>query len=63
MRLAVDRQACMGHALCYSVAPDVYDLDEDGHVVLVSAEVPAEHERAADEGAAACPERAITPVR
>ena len=63
MRASVDRQACTGHALCYSVAPDVYDLDDEGHCVLADEEIPAERERAAEEGAAACPERAITLVR
>jgi len=60
MRIDVDTRACTGHALCYAAAPDVYDLDEEGRCRPSSDEVSAGRERAAEEGAAACPERAIT---
>jgi ferredoxin len=62
MRVRVDLNVCTGHALCYSVAPDVFDLDEAGHCLLTREDVPAERVRKAEEGAAACPERAITLV-
>jgi ferredoxin len=61
MRASVDVRACTGHALCYSVAPDVYDLDDSGHV-LAPGPIPAGRERDAENGAAACPERAISVV-
>ena len=53
--------ACAGHALCHAVAPDVYDLDELGQVIP-PGRIPAARERDAEEGAAACPERAISVV-
>jgi ferredoxin len=62
MRVRVDLNLCTGHALCYSVAPDVFDLDDTGHCLLTAADVPRDREQKAEAGAAACPERAITLV-
>lgn len=61
MRAVVDRTTCSGHALCHSVAPGVYDLDEEGRA-LTAGEVPAHRATEARAGAAACPERAIAVV-
>ena len=60
MRVAVDRELCQGHTLCNAVGPDVYDLDEQGHCLLLVTEIPAELVDQATKGADACPERAIT---
>ncbi len=50
----------MGHGRCYSLAPDLFDADDEGHSVLLRPNVPsgqAEQARAAAEG---CPENAIS---
>jgi ferredoxin len=60
VRVIVDRSLCMGHAQCNAVGPDVYDLDDDGHCLPVEGEIPPALRDQATEGAAACPERAIT---
>lgn len=60
MRVKVDTAKCTGHAQCNASGPDVYDLDEMGYSVPLDAEIPAELEQQARDGAAACPERAIT---
>jgi ferredoxin len=41
-------------------APELYQLDETGYSSLGVLEVPSGMEAAAREGAAACPERAIS---
>jgi ferredoxin len=63
MRVSVDLKLCSGHALCYSAAPEVFDLDDTGHCLLTNEDVPPGREKEAEEGAAACPERAITLLR
>ncbi len=60
MKIVVDTGKCTGHARCNADAPDVYQLDDDGYNALTSCEVPAGREQHARDGAAACPERAIS---
>jgi ferredoxin len=61
VRVNVDQNRCMGHALCNAVAPDVYELsDDDGHCLPVDGDIVAGRENQAVDGADACPERAIT---
>ncbi|WP_233209509.1 ferredoxin [Mycobacterium sp. ENV421] len=58
--VTVDLNGCMGHARCHSLAPAVYDLDDEGKSVVIVNPVPAELVNEAEEGAQACPEHAIT---
>ncbi|HKY13275.1 MAG TPA: ferredoxin [Microthrixaceae bacterium] len=60
MRVTVDEDVCQGHARCWEICPEVFSLDEAGHAVVESADVPAELEEDVAEAAANCPERAIT---
>ena len=62
MRIALDRTRCTGHGRCYSVAPAVFDADDDGYgrVREAGAEIAPGAEQAARRGAANCPEDAIS---
>jgi ferredoxin len=61
MRITYDRQACQGHNRCYLLAPEVFDVDDEGYAVLrIDGEVPAELEEKARLAADNCPEYAIT---
>ena len=60
MRIEVDHEACTGHGRCYTLAPEVYECDDDGYCAGDDREVPVALEAAARRGAAGCPERAIT---
>lgn len=62
MRVEVDPDICEGHGQCNVVAPDVYDLDDDGYCLIRDPEVPAHLQAGAEEGALACPVRAITVI-
>lgn len=60
MRVRVLDDVCQGHALCATTAPEVFHLrEEDGHAYVIAAELPPEHEEAAERAALGCPERAI----
>ncbi len=60
MSISVQRDACVGAGQCALVAPDVFDQDEDGLVLLLQdAPQGADHE-AAVKAARLCPARAIT---
>jgi ferredoxin len=61
MRIILDNEKCQGHGRCYALAPELFDADDEGYaVLLVSGDVPAEHEAAATLAADNCPEYAIT---
>ena len=60
MKVSVDEDMCQGHARCWEICPEVFSLDEAGHTVVESADVPGEFEEDVAEAAANCPERAIT---
>ncbi len=60
MRLVVDRSLCQGHARCAAVDPELFVLDEDGYIAIDEAIVPPEKAEAARDGAAACPEQALS---
>jgi ferredoxin len=60
MRVAVDADRCEGHARCWSICPEVFELDDEGHAVVLTSEVPEDLEAKAREAATNCPERAIT---
>ena len=60
MRVIVDTSKCQGHAQCYAIAPDVFELDAEGFVIPND-----EHEIAALQmgdvklAVSACPEGAL----
>jgi ferredoxin len=60
MKVTVDPDRCQGHARCWDICPEVFDLDEQGHGQVLLPQVPAEFEAKAADAAANCPERAIT---
>ena len=59
MKLNVDRERCMGHAVCAMNAPDLMQLDDLGYNVTGIADVPPGHEDEARRAAGACPEGVI----
>ena len=60
LKIEHDIDACVGHGLCYVLAPDVFDEDERGHGVVRVASVPADLEKQARRAAENCPEDAIS---
>lgn len=59
MIIRVLRDKCQGHARCWSQAPDIYVLDDEGYILPGHIAVPEDKQRAAWRGAKACPERAL----
>jgi ferredoxin len=60
MKASVNADLCQGHARCWDICPEVFDLDDEGHSVVIQPDVPADVEDKAREAARNCPERAIT---
>ncbi|MFH8381845.1 ferredoxin [Kitasatospora sp. NPDC018058] len=60
MLIQIDQEKCCGAGHCVLAAPDVFDQrDEDGIVVVLDAEPPAELHQAVQDAAAVCPAAAI----
>jgi ferredoxin len=62
MKIVVDQSKCTGHARCNAVAPDLYEVDDNGYCALTELQVPADRESDAKAGAGECPEQAISIV-
>ncbi len=63
MRVRVDSEKCQGHNRCYSLAPELFDVDDYGDAhELNDGIVPPELEAKARLAIANCPEFAISIV-
>ncbi len=62
MQIKADRETCTAAGQCASVAPALFDQDDDGVVVLLKDEPSEAEEALARRAASLCPARAITIV-
>ncbi len=60
MKANVDAGTCTGCTLCADIAPDVFEMGDDGLAHTKGAEVPATAEESAKEAAGSCPVSAIS---
>ena len=61
MKVIIDQHKCTGAGQCVLAAPGVFDQgEEDGLVILLMENPPAELHKSAREAAHACPSLAIT---
>ena len=59
MKIEADRDVCIGAGMCVMTAEEVFDQDDDGIVVVLEVEVPAEYADAARRAVASCPSGAL----
>jgi ferredoxin len=61
VRITVEEEKCSGHGRCYTVAPDLFESDDQGFVTARGTEfdVPTGQESAARKAVGSCPEDAI----
>ncbi|MDF3311066.1 ferredoxin [Rhodococcus sp. T2V] len=60
MKVVVDLGICQGYGNCVTAAPDFFDLDDSGQVLLLRATAETAEEQAAVQGAIpVCPMNAI----
>lgn len=60
MTVVVNRDACVGAGQCALVAPDVFDQDDDGIVMLLQENPEGSDLEAATKAVRLCPARAIS---
>jgi ferredoxin len=60
MKVRVDSEKCQGHNRCYSLAPELFDVDDYGYATATGdGTVPPELADKAKLAAANCPEYAV----
>jgi ferredoxin len=60
MGVVVQRDACVGAGQCALVAPEVFDQDDDGIVMLLQTDPQGPDLEAATKAVRLCPARAIS---
>jgi ferredoxin len=60
IRVVVDRDVCQDHGQCVFAAPQVFELDEEGTLVVLQEEVDESLRDVVEEAADVCPVQAIT---
>lgn len=60
MKIRVDQEKCQGHARCYALAPDLFEIDDYGMSTATNdGVIPAGREADVRLVVANCPEYAI----
>ena len=60
MKIKVDFDLCESNALCESMAPDVFELDDEDLLQLKTEETTPENLEGVKRAVAACPRAAIS---
>lgn len=63
MKLVANRTRCTGHARCFAMAPEIFDLDDQGYIAFSERKLAAEEVDRARRGVHACPEGALRMAR
>jgi len=62
MIVRVDEDCCGGHGVCCGIAPEVFELTDDGYAVVRLTTIPTELEPAVRDAVLQCPARAISVI-
>lgn len=60
MKIVVDYGLCEANAICMGLAPDVFEVDEQDNLHLLTAEVTAENEARVRDAVRLCPRQALS---
>jgi len=59
MRVAVDLTKCTGHGICESIAEDVFEVQDDGSVLIHNDERPESDRQRMQKAVTQCPAAAL----
>lgn len=59
MKIHLDRGKCSILGICESVAPDFFEVTEDGDIAVLRDDVPADRVEELGEAVASCPTEAL----
>jgi len=55
----VDRQKCAGLAICESISPDHFEIDDDGELAVVNDEISDQNQEKLEQAVRGCPNAAL----
>ena len=59
MKVQVNSEICAGFGICLGIAPEVFELHDDGYAIVLVSEVKPADEDAMRRAASQCPAQAI----
>jgi len=59
MKVIVDYARCTGLGICESMAPDIFEVNDDGALVLLKEDITDEELQSVEEAVAGCPTEAL----
>ncbi|WP_280424703.1 ferredoxin [Nocardia carnea] len=59
MKIVVDRTKCTGLGICESIAPDVFEVDENGDLVILEEQVTENGRAEVEQAVEGCPTFAL----
>ena len=63
MKIEVDFDKCTGLGICESLAPDFFEIDDNGDLLLLKEDVTDEELQSVEESVAGCPTEALRILR
>ncbi|GAB2869742.1 ferredoxin [Nocardioides pacificus] len=60
MKCVVDYDKCTGLGICESLAPDFFEVNDDGDLVLLKEDISADELQAVEEAVSGCPTEALS---
>jgi ferredoxin len=60
MKINVDTDKCTGHGVCESLAPEVFEVGDDGIVHLLITDLTEDMRSSLEEAVADCPTQALS---
>lgn len=59
MKVVVDFEKCTGLGICESMAPEFFEVNDDGELVLLKEDISDDELQAVEEAVASCPTEAL----
>jgi len=59
MKVIVDYGRCTGLGICESMAPDIFEVNDDGALVLLKEDITDDELQAVEEAVSGCPTEAL----
>jgi ferredoxin len=59
MKVTVDFTKCTGLGICESIAPELFEVNDNGELVLLRADITDDELESVEEAVAGCPTEAL----